>query len=231
MEQQLLWNKRSYQRIIVLKKIIIIFFVSFSFIGLFSQESKEEGLLFIYFREEKVGFEEYSWESSQKGFLLRASGQMTKPIALEIDSMSIRLNKSYIPLEFYFKGSVSGVKEEIRSFFFEGEAEITTLVSGKERKTTASIRRDAFLLPNAIYSPYVVITKKFCCQLQQKLELSAYIIPQLEVPFTLESKEEAPCILVMDRKGMEIELETDEQGRLKSLAIPSQRLRIISGLE
>jgi len=214
----------------VLKKILLIFLflILFFFIVLFSQESKEEGLLHIYFREEKVGFEEYSWQSSEKSFILQASGQMTRPIALEIDSIRIRLNRSFIPLEFHFKGSVSGVKQEIRSFFSESGAVIITQVSGQERKTTVSVKRDAFLLPNAIYSPYVVITKKFRCQLQEQLELSAYIIPQLEMSFTLEPKEDSPCILVMNRKGIEIELETDEQGNLKSLVIPSQRLKIIS---
>ena len=217
----------------MLKKILLIFLLLlltllfFFLFTAFSLERKEEGSFSLYFMEEKVGYEEYTWQSNERGYLLEVSGRMTKPIALEIHTLSIRLDKSFIPLKYYFKGSVSGVSQEITSSIFEGEVENAILVAGQETKDTTKIRRDAFLLPNAIFSPYVVLTKKFRCQLQEKVELSAYIIPQLEVPFSLEPKEESPCLLIMNIGGIEIELETDEEGNLKSLHIPSQRLKVI----
>lgn len=181
---------------------------------------------FLYFMDEKVGYEEYTWQSDEQGYLLEASGRMTKPVALEITKLSLRLDKSFIPRKFYFKGYISGVTQEITSFISEGDVENIIKVSGQERKSKAKIRRDAFLLPNAIFSPYIVLTKKFRCHLQEKVELSAYIIPQLEVSFTLEPKEGSPCLLIMNMDGIEIELETDEEGTLNSIAIPSQRLKV-----
>ena len=68
---------------------------------------------------------------------------------------------------------------------------------------------------------FLILTKKFRCPLQEKKELSSYIIPQREALFTLESREEAPCSLLMLLDGTEIEIETDEQGSLKTLHIPN----------
>ena len=59
---------------------------------------------FLYFMDEKVGYEEYTWQSDEQGYLLEASGRMTKPVALEITKLSLRLDKSFIPRKFYFKG-------------------------------------------------------------------------------------------------------------------------------
>jgi hypothetical protein len=210
------------------RKILLIFqilILSFPFLG--SSLEKEEGVLYIYFREEKVGYEEYAWRSDEMGYVLEASGQMTKPVPLEIDQLVLRLDKSFIPWRFYFKGSVGGVSQEITSFISEGEVRNIIRVAGQESEAEVRVKRDVFLLPNAIFSPYVVLAKKFQCRLDEKVVLSAYIIPQLEVSFTCEAKEDCPCVLVMHMSGIEIEIETDEQGSLRSLVIPSKRLRIV----
>ena len=60
----------------------------------------------------------------------------------------------------------------------------------------------------------------------EKINLSAYIIPQLETPFTLEPSEEDPCLLLMQINGVQIELETNDYGQLKILQIPAQNLRV-----
>jgi hypothetical protein len=214
--------------IILFRKMLLVFLVfilSFLFLAS-SQEKEEEGVLYIYFREEKVGFEEFSWRSDELGYTLKASGQMTKPVPLEISQLVLHLDKSYIPWKYYFKGSVRGVGREITSTFSEGDVKNIIRVSGREREAEAKIKRDAFLLPNAIFSPYLVLTKRFQCSLEERIELSAYIIPQLELPFTLETKEDSPCCLIMQLGGREIEIETDEEGKLKSIVIPSQRLRV-----
>ena len=210
-------------------RIISILILSFLFLAS-SQERKEEGVLYIYFREEKVGFEEFSWRSDELGYILEASGQMAKPVPMEISQLVLHLDKSFIPWKFYFKGSVRGVNQEIISSLSEGEVRNIIRVSGQERGAEATIKRDAFLLPNAIFSPYLVLTKRFRCTLEENIVLSAYIIPQLEVPFTLEPKEDSPCCLIMHLSGREIEIETDEEGDLKSVVIPSQRLRVTQSL-
>lgn len=187
----------------------------------------EKGTFSIYFMDEKVGFEEYSWTESERGFELSVEGRMTKPLRLEIERMTIRLDKSFIPTYFYLKGTMSGVAQEISSVISEGQVQNRIKVSGQDQRSTIKIRRDAFLLPNPIFSAYLAITKKFRCMQGDPLDLSAYIIPQTEIPFSLLPHEEEACVLLMQLGASQIELRTNESGTLQSVYIPSQKLRVV----
>ncbi|MGD2294225.1 MAG: hypothetical protein PVF22_00130 [Candidatus Aminicenantes bacterium] len=192
-----------------------------------TEKEKEKGDLSIYFLGEKVGYEEYVWEENERGYSLSVKGRMTKPVAIEVERLRIEMDKSFIPIRYVFKGSMGGIKQQVSSVFSDGEAVNTIKVSGQEQKNRVWVRRDAFLLPNPIFSPYMVIAKRFGCSLEEKKELSAYIIPQLETPFTLESDEENPCLLLLQLNRTVVELEIGEDGRLNTLWIPSQNLRVI----
>ncbi|NQT80532.1 MAG: hypothetical protein HQ555_09105 [Candidatus Aminicenantes bacterium] len=217
----------------MLKKYSFLFpclFLLFFFLFVFttrSQEEHERGVIAVYFMEEQVGYEEYSWQSDETGYLLSVRGRVTKLVAIEIESLTISLDKSFIPLQYYFKGSISGVEQEISSSIIDGRVENVIHALEQEQRITCKIKTDAFLLPSAVFSPYIVITKKFGCNLQQPLELSAYIIPQIEIPFTLEPMEIFPCSLLMQLGTKLIELETDYEGNLVTLQIPSQNIRIV----
>jgi hypothetical protein len=177
--------------------------------------------------EEQVGYEEYSWEEDEMGYTLTVRGRITKPIAIEIERLVIHLDKSYIPKRYLFKGQVSGVAQDIQSVFREGKVESTKMVAGHPITETAEIKRDAVLLPNPIFSPYMVLTKKYACSLQEAALISAYIIPQMEVSATLQPKQDFPCRLVLNLGPTEIEMETDEDGVLNGMNISSQSLRVV----
>ena len=186
----------------------------------------ERGDLSVYFMGEKVGFEEYVWQETERGYSLTVSGRMTKPVDIEVERLVIEMDRSFIPNRYSFKGRMSGVRQEMTSVLTEGDVVNTIVVSGQEQRLEAKIRRDAFLLPNPIFSPYLVIAKKFGCLLQEKRELSAYLIPQMEASLTIEANGENSCLLLLDLNGTRIELETDAAGQIKALWIPSQNIRV-----
>lgn len=192
-----------------------------------SLEETEKGTLSIYFMQEQVGYEEYAWEEDEYGYSLTVRGRMTKPIAIEIDELVINLDKSFISRQFLFRGKVSGVEQEVRSIISEGKVVNIKKVAGQEQSEAVSIRRNAFLLPNPVFSPYMVLTKKYRCDLQEKIDISAYIIPQMEVPATLKPKKDDPCRLILRLAATEIELETNKEGILNTIDIPSQNLRVL----
>lgn len=203
--------------------------ISLAVVGRAAAETTERGTLSIFFREEKVGYEDYVWTEEADGYLLQVTGRMTAPLALEVESLNIRLSRDFIPSGFSFKGSVNGVEQEIDSTIVEGVVTNKIKVAGQEMKSSLIIRRDAFLLPNPLFAPYQVITRKFRCAPLPPAEVGIYIIPQLEVVGQLERKAEAPCQLVLNMSGVEVTLTTDEQGRLNSLVIPAQHLRVVAG--
>jgi hypothetical protein len=184
----------------------------------------ERGRLAVYFRDEMVGFEEYTWTEDDFGYTLDVVGRMTKPLDLVVDRLTIRLNKSFIAYSYLFRGSIGGVSQEVASALSDGTASNVMSFGGQETRMDAQVRRDAFLLPNPLFSPYLVLTKRFRCGLAEKGELAAYIIPQLEVSLGVEPIEGAPCRLALTMAGVRVEVETDTEGSLRSLAIPSQSL-------
>jgi hypothetical protein len=192
-----------------------------------AQEEYEKGTFSIYFMDEKVGYEEFVWSRDAAGIVLTVEGRIAKPIQMNIEELRIRLSANFIPAAFRFKGSVGGVDQDIESELRDGEARNTIRVAGQEQTGRVQIRRDAFLLPNPIFAPYMAITKKYACSLEEALELSAYIIPQVETPFTLRPKEDEPCTLIMELGATQIELLTDEAGQLIALSVPLQQLRIV----
>ena len=191
-----------------------------------SAAAEDKGRIIISFMDGQVGYEDYEWTEEARGYSLRVKGKMEKPLALEIEALTIRLDKSFLPTSFYFKGSVSGVAQEVTSSINEGKVESLVLVAGQQNTSSSQIRRDAFLLPNPIFSPYLIIAKKFRCELQGKAELSAYIIPQIEVPLILEPKGGNPCSLDLKISETTVNLETDKDGHFISLRIPAQSLKV-----
>jgi hypothetical protein len=215
----------------VRRTFVFIPFVLFGLSVIFpvwgGQEEPEEGVFDIFFMGEKVGYEEYIWESKEREYLLTVRGRMTKPIPMNIEKLTIRLDKSFIASQYYFKGSVSGVEQEVLSVINEGDVANIILVRGQEQRSEVKIRRDALLLPDAVYSPYIILTKRFPCTLQDKSELSAYFIPQTETLVTVAPSEFNPCHFILEVAGSEVHLGTDEDGDLNSLEIPLKNLRVV----
>jgi len=212
--------------LILLVLLILSLFLSFSpgvCLGM-----DEKGTYSIYFMDEQVGYEEFVWEESERGYELEVIGRITKPVSMQIERLVLKVTQDFIPLNFEFEGMLSGSKQSIYSTISDGDVQNVIQAAGQEQESTVQIKRDAFLLPNPVFSSYMVITKKYKCSLEEEKEgLSAYIIPQAETPFTLAPSEEDPCVLLMKMGATVIELETDEQGTLKSLRIPSQHIRVV----
>jgi len=220
-------NKMALKKLLLILIIIILLSLFFFIYSAQLPKIEEKGTYSINFMGEKVGYEEYTWQTTEDGYILSMRGKMTKPVAMEISRLVIRLDKSFIPQGFEFRGSVSGVTQEIKSTISNGDVTNTILIAGEEQMSFVKIKRDAVLLPNPLFSPYMVLTKKYRCMLTEKIDISVYIIPQLEIPCTLEPSEDDPCTLVMEFSEIEVRLKMDQEGRLKTLAIPSQKLEVI----
>jgi hypothetical protein len=191
-----------------------------------SGEVLDSGTLTIYFKDEKVGYEDYSWIEEADGYELRVSGRMAQPFRLEIESMTLRLSKDLIPREYHFQGALNGMSQEITSRIQEGRVQNTIRVAGQENVLELQVRRDTLVLPNPLFSPYVVLAKKYGCGLKDKAEVSVYMIPQVEMTGTLQSAADNPCALTLDVAGGQVLLVADAEQRLTSLSIPGQSLRV-----
>ena len=188
--------------------------------------SDESGTLSVFFVGEKVGYEEYTWTEDASGYLLKASGRLTKPILLEMRSLTLRLNRDFIPLEYSFEGSLNGMDQKVTSAIKDGHVANTIVAGGQNISADVDVRRDALLLPNPIFSPYLILAKKYGCGLKDRVDVSTYMIPQVEIAGTLQASSPDGCTLTLNLSGVEIILQTDAERRLLSLEIPSQNLKV-----
>ncbi|MBU1474453.1 MAG: hypothetical protein KJ768_06270 [Acidobacteria bacterium] len=189
-------------------------------------EIMEEGIYSIYYGGEKVGYEEYVWKAGKNAFVLEVKGRMDGPVPSSLEELTIRVDRNFIPVSYSFKGTIGGLSQQVDCTFQEGVVDLRMTVAGRSFRRSVRIQRDAFLLPNPFFSPYLIIAKKFGCRLQEKRDLFSYIVPQLEEGFSLESDEETPCLLFLMFKDTRIEMETNEDGTLLHLRIPSQNIKV-----
>ena len=144
--------------------ILVILFLFFTFLLCQEPEdvSQTENMkkLYLYFMGEEAGYEEYEWIEQEDKYILRAKGEMTKPVSLITELMMIEMDKEFRPLRFVFKGNVQGIIQEIESTVSQGEVKNTGRAGEQTMESTSKISSDALILPNSFFSPYVVLAKK-----------------------------------------------------------------------
>ena len=214
------------KKLILIIMIMILFLLFLVTTILPEVKTSEKGKLLIYFMGEKAGFEEYEWIEELDKFILSAKGEINKPISLITDKMIIEVDKEFKPIRFYFKGKVNGVSQEIETTVFKEEVKNKIKVGQQKREFTARISRNAFFLPNGIFSPYIVVSKKAISLIKEKQTLPAYIVPQLEVNMIVEPDKEKKNSFHLNLAGVKIDILTDENGKLYSLLIPSQSIEV-----
>jgi len=178
--------KKSLLEVNVCKKIILILVIIFLlFTFLLCQEPDDppqmnsQKKLYLYFMGEEAGYEEYEWIEYEDKYVLRAKGEMTKPVSIITELMMIEVDKEFRPLRFVFKGNVQGVVQELESTVSQGMVKNTGRAGEKTMETTSKISSDALILPNSFFSPYLILTKK-AKGLKEKITFKAYVVPQIQ---------------------------------------------------
>lgn len=207
--------------------ILVIVFLLFTFLlcqepGNLPQTSGMKRL-YLYFMGEEAGYEEYEWIERDDGYVLRAKGEITKPVSVVTELMMIEMDKEFKPLRFVFKGNVRGMAQEIESTVSQGMVKNIGRAGEKKLETTSKISSDALILPNSFFSPYMVLAKK-ARGIKEKITLKAYVVPQMELNINIEPDSEKNNLFHINFVGVKMDLLTDDEGYVRLLSIPSQMM-------
>ena len=173
--------------------ILVILFLIFNF--LLAQEPGDvphpdgKKKLFLYFMGEEAGYEEYEWIEQADKYILRAQGEITKPVSVITELMMIELDKEFRPLRFVFKGKVRNIVQEIESIVSEGEVKNTGRAGEQTMESTVKISSDALIMPNNFFSPYMILAKR-AKGLKEKKSFKAYVVPMREFSVNVEPDSE-----------------------------------------
>ncbi len=207
--------------------ILVILFLLFNF--LLAQEPEEvpqpdsKKKLFLYFMGEEAGYEEYEWIEQADKYILRAHGEITKPVSVITELMMIEVDKEFRPLRFVYKGKVRGVIQEIESTVSEGEVKNTGRAGEQTLETKVKISPDALILPNSFFSPYMILAKK-AQGFREKMTFPAYVVPMREFSVNVEPDSRNANLFHINFVGVKMELLTDEAGHVRSLSVPAQMM-------
>lgn len=147
----------------------------------------DKSTFYVYYADQPVGQESFELAETGEGYSLKASASLTKPILFETELLLLETNLSGQPTRFRFKGKVRGVEQEVSTRFSENAAENTISAAGRSSVKTDDIHAGAFVLPNLLFSPYLLLARVIGAEKGvSRKDLYAYVPPQAEVPFSLE---------------------------------------------
>jgi len=219
--------------------MILSVFLLGSSISLFSQITDESGKFIIYYGEKETGFENYSISISDGKIGLKDQAQLR---VMEMDfivNMDLILDTLFSPESLNMDGKVHGEAYQVSTEFSEGKAinHITKDGDTDTSTTEVLIHEDALMLPNGLFYPYTLLVKRYDFEKRGKQEFYGYIVPQVEMPISVEDKGmekadfdigsfELERLLVNIGGALGVNLWLDEKKELIKLSIPLQGIEV-----
>lgn len=217
--------------------VIICFSLYGSPVSLLSQTFDQSGKLIIYYGEKEAGFENYSISTSEGKIRLTDQAQFKVTEIDFIVNLDLILDTLLSPQSLSMDGKVGLEAYEVSTEFSEGKA-INHLTKDKDTSTAeVTIHDDALILPNGLFYPYAFLLKTYDFGTGGQQEFFGYIVPQMEIPISVEDKGkeevdfkagsfELRRFLVSLGGALGVNVWVDENKELIKLSIPMQGIEV-----
>lgn len=189
-----------------------------------------KGVFRVFFGSQEAGQESYELVQTGEGFRLTASGKLSRPVEFETRNLLIQTDTRGRARKFEFKGSVRGIEQEVTAEISDRSAENRIRAAGQVVAKSDPVHVGTFLLPNLLFSPYVLVAHflESGKEGHPEGELHAYVPPQAEIPFSLTRNPEKKRLDLWLRNAaspeVHVVVELDERGAVKGVHIPSASL-------
>jgi alpha/beta superfamily hydrolase len=197
----------------------------------------QSGKFIIYSGEKETGFENYSISTFEGKIRLTDQAQFKVMEMGFTVNMDLVLDTLLFPQSLNMDGKVRKEAYKVSTEFSEGKA-ISHTTKDKDTSTTeVPIHRDALILPNGLFYPYTFLVKRYDFEKGGKQEFFGYIVPQVEMPISVEDKGkekvdfetgsfELEKLLVSLGGALGVNLWLDEKKDLIKLSIPLQGIEV-----
>lgn len=142
----------------------------------------------IYYGEKETGFENCSISTSEGKIRLKDQAQFKVMKMDFVVNMELILDTLLFPQSLNMDGKVRGETYEVSTEFSKGMAISHMTKNGDTSTTEVPIHDDALILPNGLFYPYTLLLKRYNFETGGKQEFFGYIVPQLEMPISVEDK-------------------------------------------
>ena len=193
----------------------------------------------IFLRSVSVGFERSNVERTDTGWIIRANGQVTAPVALETARFEMEYNDDWQPRRLSIEGTRGGTSFGLESIF-EGSTVTNELREGSEISTSENrIDPTSIVLPNFFFAAYEALASRLSNS-QAGAQIPIYVAPRTQITAyvntvnaqrleTAAGTFQAKIFgLTFDipNQPLNAEIWVDEQQRLLRVSVPSASIDV-----
>jgi hypothetical protein len=187
-----------------------------------------------------IGNEQTTVTRTSSGWTIVSSGRLGAPIDIVTRRLELRYTADWKPLEASIDATVRGQTQRVRTTVSGTVASNEITIAGQSTNKTDTVDPRAALLPSPFFGAYEAVTAQLRV-LAEGATLPVYVPPQaaltLQVGESSTERIETPGRLIEARKTrvtistpnvpLDLELLSDENGRLLRVSIPAQNLAVI----
>jgi uncharacterized protein len=196
----------------------------------------------VFARGAMIGSERIEVTRDGQGWTITSSGRLNAPLDIVTRRLEIRYDPEWKPLELTLDATVRGQIQTIHTTLKDGTATSQVRIGGESRVFIATTNAEVFL-PNPFFAPFEAVTARLRtaaggstiaafgpAQSSMTISVGASTTERIQTPNrTIETKRTRLTITPMAASSppAEVEVWSDENGRLLRLSVPSQALEVL----
>jgi pimeloyl-ACP methyl ester carboxylesterase len=194
----------------------------------------------VFLAGRPVGNQTVLVDVSDTEWRVRATGQLTPPLAFTLRGADIRYDRQWHPLGYTLDATVKDQPIRITTTFANGKADSQIVQGSQVTPKSDPVSPTSIVLPNNIYGAFEAVVAQLGGAPQPGLALPIYVVPQTETTLTLDSSEAERVttsgrtfqsrhyvLSAMNQTGaIKIEVWADDRGHLMRIRIPSVQLEV-----
>jgi hypothetical protein len=195
----------------------------------------------VFVRGSAIGTEQMEVRRTADGWTIAGSGRLGAPLNLETRRIELRYDAAWRPLSLSIDATVRDAVATVKTTVTGTSAKSDLTTNGVATDKTDEIAADAVLLPNPFFAAYEALAARLK-DAAQGASVPLYVVPQGSVVLsvgpssseriqTLDRRIEArrtraTMVLPGGAPPLDLEIWSDEAGRLLRVSVPAQSLEV-----
>lgn len=203
-------------------------------------ESETYGFI-VFLRGAAIGREDVTTKITTDGKVtISGRGRLAPPLDIVVREAEVHYQNDWTPESLLIEGTLRGDEIELRTNFKGTEAQSETRVNGQIATETDTVTATTIVLPNLFMGTYEALARRLK-DVVVDTELPVFIAPQQEIKLRVNTIRQAvvqtgtttfpvrqyDLTMASPSGDLQIQLSTDEVGRLVRLTVPTQTLDVV----
>ena len=194
----------------------------------------------IFFRSVPVGSEQVAVTRGAGGWTILSSARLAAPFDVVARRVQVRYTPEWKPVDLTIDAIVRGQAQALHTTVDGTTAKSDITIAGQLTEKPDTVDGDAVLLPSVFFGPYEAVAERLktasagssipvyaAPQLSFSLKVGESSIEQIQTTARLIAARRTRVTFATPAMPFDVEIWTDEAGRLLRLSVPSQDLDVV----